>query len=188
MREISFYKVNDTRDINVCKKYRTQCVRLPMGTNKSFWNKNCAFCMWLNCSLRLAIAVRTGWSGTILSDFLNFSFLNYTPGRDERIYRAGYQVLTIVWIFIGLSWFAIVVTDISDIFKAKIEKRGTNVQRRKSHMSSSSKVGRDARACILDGIQIRTQTVQKYSSGLVSRSKFMYPRKIGSRWVRYLMT
>lgn len=66
-------------------------------------------------------------------------FGDFVPGRDERSYRAGYQVLTIVWIFIGLSWFAIVVTDISDIFKAKIEKRGTNVQRRKSHMSSSSK-------------------------------------------------
>ncbi|WAR19222.1 KCNK2-like protein [Mya arenaria] len=66
-------------------------------------------------------------------------FGDFVPGQEDKSYRAGYQILTIVWIFVGLSWLAILLTDLGDIFKEKIEQQSDRTPRRRSRYSTSSK-------------------------------------------------
>ncbi|KAL4239015.1 hypothetical protein ACF0H5_003719 [Mactra antiquata] len=49
-------------------------------------------------------------------------FGDFVVGQEKSSYRGGYQVLTIVWIFVGLSWAGTVLSDIGDYFTVKFER------------------------------------------------------------------
>lgn len=48
--------------------------------------------------------------------------------------RALYQVVTILWIFIGLAWVAIVLSDIGDYFTKTVEEEAQSTKRKKSQV------------------------------------------------------
>lgn len=60
-------------------------------------------------------------------------FGDFVVGQSDVTYSGWYKVLTIVWIFVGLAWCAVVLSDIGDYLKSKVEQKETNLlQRRKS--------------------------------------------------------
>lgn len=59
-------------------------------------------------------------------------FGDFVVGQTETAYSGWYKVLTIVWIFVGLAWFAVVLSDIGDYFTKKVEHKENSVRRRKS--------------------------------------------------------
>ncbi|XP_045186616.2 potassium channel subfamily K member 2-like [Mercenaria mercenaria] len=61
-------------------------------------------------------------------------FGDFVVGQTKDSYRIWYRMITIVWIFVGLSWFAVVISDIGDYFTATVKEQEQSVRRRrKSH-------------------------------------------------------
>lgn len=59
-------------------------------------------------------------------------FGDYVVGQTKDSYKVWYRILTIVWIFVGLAWFAVVISDIGDYFTNTFKEREQTVRRRKS--------------------------------------------------------